>query len=74
MHSPAMNPTKEFHPSESAIGNNLDAQFDTTTLPQQSHEESLTGNWIRRHFPSVASKTPLSEADLRTEEAMHLHV
>jgi hypothetical protein len=64
---------KEFHPSVSAIGNHLDAQFDTTaTLPQQSQEESLTGNWIRRHLPSLASETPPSDADLRTEEAMHL--
>jgi hypothetical protein len=54
---------KEFHSSVSAIGNHLDAQ-----------EENRTANWLRAHLPSLASETPPSEADRRTEEAMHLNV
>jgi hypothetical protein len=63
---------KELHPSESAIGSHLDEQFDTATLPQQPREESRAGTWLRAHLPSLAPETPVSDADRRTEEAMHL--
>lgn len=74
----------EFHPSESAIGQHMDEQTEIAALAQRYYEEEgrpegrAVEHWlraereVRRRYSVQPQATSPTEADVRTEEAMHL--